>query len=747
MIKLRNVSKFYYSKGVIAQGFSKLNVEFDIGEFVAITGESGSGKSTLLNVLAGLDTYEEGEMYINGRETSHYIEKNWEEYRKKYIGNIYQNFNLINSYTVYQNIDLILLLNNIPKKVRKERIMKLLKRVDMVKYKNTKVSKLSGGQKQRVAIARALAKDVPIILADEPTGSLDKKSAAGIITLLKEVSKDKLIIIVTHNYEQVENFVTRKIVMHDSKILEDQKLKPIEKKEEKVEVKIYKNINTFNKLRLGIRNTFNVLPKFILLLLVYSFIVCSLMAEYSFFKKWEYEQSKIGYNVVFHEKSDKRIILNKKDKTTFTDEEINTIRNLDNIKYVVENDLIVDYNYDFTDDKDIWFTSRISSYDNFEGNVDLGRIIENENEIILECSKDDYLLFQDPNELINRKIYLYDINTDNVDKRIEYTIVGLKYVKSDIYDAEYKMYVTNTVINRLQYNTTKRYSDVRIDFMGKYHNSSSSSSYFNLIPSDRIKESEAIIDEEFNNYCDKDNCINKQFNINIKNIYFDETYTLTIKDVYNEKTITNKLGINDFTKEDYPYKYSGSIFINTNDYNKLYNKKTYQMSVFVDNIDKLDETNEQLKSMGYKTLKIKDTLVEDFATKFIRIIKIIVTIILVVVLFFISYFVIRVILKSRNIYFSIIRMLGGNKKVCQDLLIIELLTITNISYFTFILVAELNRNKYFNINFINTINTYFKYNDYITLYIILIVMSSLICFRYSRKLFKASVMNTYREEV
>ena len=111
MIRLKNVSKFYYSKGVIATGFTKVNLEFSKGEFVAITGESGSGKSTLLNVISGLDSYEEGEMYINGSETSHYLEKDWEVYRRKYIGNIYQNFNLINSYTVYQNVDLILSLN------------------------------------------------------------------------------------------------------------------------------------------------------------------------------------------------------------------------------------------------------------------------------------------------------------------------------------------------------------------------------------------------------------------------------------------------------------------------------------------------------------------------------------------------------------------------------------------------------------------------------------------------------------
>lgn len=128
MLKLKNVSKFYYNKGVIATGFSKVNLKLDIGEFIAITGESGSGKSTLLNVISGLDTYEEGEMYVNGKETSHYSEKDFEDFRRKYIGNIFQTFNLVNSYTVYQNIELVLLLNGYKKRKIKKKVIELIKR-------------------------------------------------------------------------------------------------------------------------------------------------------------------------------------------------------------------------------------------------------------------------------------------------------------------------------------------------------------------------------------------------------------------------------------------------------------------------------------------------------------------------------------------------------------------------------------------------------------------------------------------
>ena len=262
MIKLKNVSKYYYGKKVVTTGFSKINLELNINEFVVITGESGSGKSTLLNVISGMDAYEDGEMYINGKETSHYTEQDYENYRRKYIGIIFQNFNLINSYTVYQNIELVLMLNG--EKKKKEKILNLIEQVGLTKYKNTKVSKLSGGQKQRVAIARALAKDTPIIIADEPTGNLDSKSANEVLKLLKEISKDKLLIVVTHNYEQVEKYATRRIKMHDGKIFEDVILQKTTD-EEITKQYHYGKISLLDKIKLGIRNTINIKPKFILL--------------------------------------------------------------------------------------------------------------------------------------------------------------------------------------------------------------------------------------------------------------------------------------------------------------------------------------------------------------------------------------------------------------------------------------------------------------------------------------------------
>ena len=746
MIKLKNVSKFYYSKGVIASGFSKINLELNIGEFVAITGESGSGKSTLLNVLSGLDTYEEGEMYINGKETSHYLEKDWEDYRRKNIGNIYQNFNLVNSYTVYQNIDLALSLNGVKCKERKDKITSLLKRVDMLKYKNTKVSKLSGGQKQRVAIARALAKDIPIIVADEPTGSLDKRSAENIIKLLKEISNDKLVIIVTHNYDQVEKYVTRKITMHDGRIIEDTKIKPILEDINYSEHN-YKNIRLFEKIRLGVRNTFNVKTKFILLFMVYAFIVCALIGEYSYFKVGEYQNSKMGMNVVYSDTNDHRIVINKKDKTPFNEDEINKLKKLSNVDYVIENDLTIDERISInTDNNYVYFNGNVGNFDELDGKVDYGRMPVEDNEIVIQGFEDDYYIGKEyRDELMKQDLYIsFDSGTDRTKA---YKVVGFKYIEPGIIVvSDNKFYVSSNTLKDISYHINQSYSEIVIDYMGKNQKPADWSNNFKIETNNWIAPGEAAVSEDFDMYCDKWECLNKTFTINISNIYYSDSKTLTIKKKYNKKNISNLVEIIDYKQDDYYNQYNGIIYVNPDDYNSLFNKGTYQMSVFIKDIDKIDKTLTKLDDSGYNTLAIKDTLVNPGTLQAIKIFKLITTIFLVVVLFFISYFIIKIILKSRNIYFSILRMLGASKNVCRELLIIELFTISNLSYFIFTGLVELNRTKYLNVKFLDTINTYFKLNDYVILYILIVGMSVIVSMRYARKLFKNSVMNTYREE-
>ncbi len=261
LLTLKNIGKIYASDGNIAVGIRGVDLSFERGEFVAVTGKSGSGKSTLLNVISGMDTYEEGELIIEGQPTSHYLQADWEEYRQKYISFIFQDYNIIESFTVLQNVELALM-HIADKKERRRRAMELLERVGLSSHVRQKGSRLSGGQKQRTVIARALAKDSPIILADEPTGNLDSVSSAEIIALLREVSRDKLLIVVTHNFEEVEAAATRHIRIYDGAVESDHVIcRPARSAEKAPDIKVPDKRTDFrNGLTLG-RSIFTSKPR------------------------------------------------------------------------------------------------------------------------------------------------------------------------------------------------------------------------------------------------------------------------------------------------------------------------------------------------------------------------------------------------------------------------------------------------------------------------------------------------------
>ncbi|MDD3453071.1 MAG: ABC transporter ATP-binding protein [Bacilli bacterium] len=741
MLNLKNVSKFYYTKGMVASGFSKINLQLEINEFVAITGESGSGKSTLLNVISGLDSYEEGEMYINDEETSGYTEKDFEAYRKKYIANIFQNFNLVNSYTVYQNIELILLLNGFNKKDIKNKIIDVIKKVDLYKYRNTKASKLSGGQKQRVAIARALVKDTPIILADEPTGNLDSKAAEAIMELLYNVSKDKLVIIVTHNYEQIEKYVTRKIKMNDGKIIEDKKIKTITEIKKPI-LNDFKEITFFNKIRLGIRNAFNIFPKFLLLLMVYLFLSVSVISEYSSYKKQEYVYSNNGNNQYFVDKSDKRLIIQKNDLSTISDEEYNKIINLENIDYIVKNDLLIDKSIVVHDDN-LYFEGTTYDLNLLKNENVIGKMPENENEIIIVGSKDNYNLsdFNVENDnLLNKEMFVqnYDDGSNVLNYKLK--IVGIIY--DEDLDYSVKFYVNNKVLDDIRKSLNSSYSSVEILFNNEIYSSDSNYGYYKITTSNLVKPGSVYIPEEMNYKCQNSKCINYPVKINIKNMYFENELNLTVEKTYNEKNIKTLLNIDDYASA------TGNFYVNPNDYINLFDKGNYQSTIYINNIKQKNETIDELQNLGFAVLDIKKTLVDPYKEAYIlsKAFKIIISIILTTALFFISYFVIKIILKSRNIYFSTIRILGSTRKNAKNLLNIELFTILNLAYTIILISVILINNNYINNTYLKDLISFLEVIDYFILYIILFVISLFISNRYARKLFKKSAMNTYREE-
>ena len=737
MLKLKNVSKFYYNKGVVSSGIFKINLEFNMNEFVVITGESGSGKSTLLNVISGLDSYEEGEMYINGEETSYYTEKDFFDYRKRYIGNIFQNFNLINSYTVYENVELVLLINGFKSKDIREKVDNVLKQVGMYKYRNTKVSKLSGGEKQRVAIARTLAKDSRIIVTDEPTGNLDSKSAKNIVELLHEISKDKLVIVVTHNYEQFEKYATRRIKMHDGKVLEDTYINKKVKNTDIKESHFGKMLNV-NKFKLGIRNTFNIVPKFLLLLLVYTFLSFAVLSLYASFSKSKYDFSNVGYNANFTDLSDKRIIIKRKDGKAFLDSDYEKIRNIKNVDYIVKEDAMIDMNFTLSNEEDsIWISA--SNISNFKGTFDYGEFPKEDNEIILEGSLDSYYFYNGAEAVIGKEFKLEDTNGSNLAIKDKLKIVGVKIREStNLYNDNANAYFSSSVISLLDKSINKLYSKVNIIFNNNLFSSDMS---YNIVFSKNVNKGEVVIPENMSYACKTYYCNYESLNISISNIYYNDNIDLNVSAIYTKDNFERLTGYSDIDN------YYNLIFISEEDYYSLFDKGNYQSSIYMKNVKEEETLVSELSSMGYDTLYVKDTILNDDALyiKILYMVELIGIFIALIALFFISYLIIKVILKSRNNYYSTIRMLGATKKDIKLLLNIELNLVLYISYIIILIVLLLVKLKYIQIDYLNSAITYLKFTDFIILYLILFVISLFISRKYSKKLFSSSIMRTYKE--
>jgi len=221
MLRLKKINKSYTTGDFTQQALKDVSLEFRKNEFVAILGPSGSGKTTLLNVIGGLDKYDSGDLIINNKSTKKFKESEWDAYRNNCIGFVFQNYNLISHINVLSNIEMGMTLSGISGKTRKKKALEALKKVGLKEHAHKKPNQLSGGQMQRVAIARALANNPEIILADEPTGALDSKTSVQIMELIKEISKDKLVIMVTHNPELASTYANRIITMKDGNIIED----------------------------------------------------------------------------------------------------------------------------------------------------------------------------------------------------------------------------------------------------------------------------------------------------------------------------------------------------------------------------------------------------------------------------------------------------------------------------------------------------------------------------------------------
>lgn len=221
MLQLKNITKNYLSGDNEVQALKGIDIEFRENEFVSILGQSGCGKTTLLNIIGGLDRYTSGDLIINGKSTKEFKDKDRDTYRNHSVGFVFQSYNLIPHQTVLANVELALTISGVGKAERKKKAIEALQKVGLGDQLNKKPNQMSGGQMQRVAIARALVNDPDILLADEPTGALDSKTSVQVMEILKEISKDRLIIMVTHNPELAKKYSSRIVKLLDGKIIDD----------------------------------------------------------------------------------------------------------------------------------------------------------------------------------------------------------------------------------------------------------------------------------------------------------------------------------------------------------------------------------------------------------------------------------------------------------------------------------------------------------------------------------------------
>jgi len=739
MIKLVNVSKYYNTNNVVALGLRKVNLELYRNEFVAIVGESGSGKTTLLNVISGIDSYEDGEMYINGEETSYFSVSDMENYRKKYIAFVFQNYNLIDSYTVLQNVEAPLILSGYPKENIHKKAKEIIKRVGLENHINHKATKLSGGQKQRVVIARALAKDCPIIAADEPTGNLDSKSAKQIIDLLYEISKEKLVIIVTHDFSQVEKYATRKIRIYDGEIVEDINLKKINKLDLPTIPDEDHQIKFIDYLRISMRNLLAVPKKSLLMLLVFTFFSFFVALSYG---AYQLAMQEVSYNnnYSFTNTNPNRIILKKNDNTAFTNEELSGLADYNIVRDVIPYDYVLDVRADL-----ISTTALSRSLSGLflpvniikESDLDYGIMPSNKDEVIIATDKN--IIDRNHEDLLNQDYQMdYQMNYD--DTVTSYKVVGLidvnKLITSPNSYGDSYFLITDELLNELR---------VKYYFNYTYISSFTSDDLainVTLNPSMIYNIDNSLQNNEMRisaSYMECNNICTVEGSLNIRDYYVDSS-------------------VSDFTFIfDKSVTKSNIIYLNQNTYDHIFYNDIYQVTLLTNTdigVTNFVKTLQHIQKdgIGYK-YRVIYPYDSEASAEFEGLVLMMMNIGFIILIFvtligstLITYVIFKAIINTKLHDYAIFRTIGANKKVIKSFIYIENLLIVVISYIILVIVTlslplSLTQNTP-----LEALKIY-KFSDFIVFLILLIIMSLIISRKYCNRIFKETVQSTLKSDM
>lgn len=624
-IRLEGISKSYYAKTAVTQALRKINLTFRMGEFVAITGESGSGKSTLLNIIGGMDTFDDGEMYVDGQPTFQYDEEDWEEYRRNKIGYVFQDYSLIGHYTVLDNMMSGLLIMGVPKEEAKNTARHYLKLVGLEEYELHKATELSSGQKQRLSIARALAKNTGIIVADEPTGNLDSETGEQIIALLKELSKDRLVIMVTHNYEQAASYVTRKIRIHEGEVVVDvlvnegedvnvaeqqnsivveeneaeaqeASVEDVSKEEsasqrkkkkdflEQFKIAWYfarKNVAT----QLGRATLFTI---FLTIIAIASFLLLGELLVYE-----DDITTKIYSNKAFYQQDDTRLVVKKADGSLLTEADFEKIKNLAYVVDVDSCDYANDINYYVNEDEDYEYlysfqwgsrepikTLKFISDKKFMKSIDCiteddlayGRLPESRNEIVIYDTDDS---------LLNRTKQMF-FKANNIWDSGEYydaklKIVGiLKEETEQIYFSRELCQMLSMDIDSDLYRIVYAYDYRKMDYAQKPE--------MVLVIADDLKGNQVRVSKD----------IEEGVTGEILFRFWEYDEDGEVSDEYIEDTVEVLKKTNSHSRD--------FLEVSQEFYDKYYQAENKQASVYIASYAKTDEVMAALERLGYDSI-------------------------------------------------------------------------------------------------------------------------------------------------